>query len=63
MGKNAYQTMKNIWNAKNAVEKLIELLKILKSGKKINIESGPCSVARPIPQRRMYKACIEGEKI
>ena len=46
MGYNAYFTIKNIWNADNASNKLIQLIKYLnKQEKALKSEKGPCSVA------------------
>lgn len=63
MGKAAYQTMVDTWNAEHATEKLIMLLRALKAGKTPDIQSGPCSVAKPIPQWRMFRAVRKGETI
>lgn len=46
MGRNAYLTIKNTWNAKNAVNKLMQLIKFLKKQEvTLNNMKGPCSVA------------------
>ncbi|MBQ8546299.1 MAG: glycosyltransferase family 4 protein [Clostridia bacterium] len=46
MGKNAYNTMKNEWNATVATERLLILAEELKNNKKCTLyEGGPCSVA------------------
>ncbi len=46
MGKNAYYTMKNEWNAKVAAERFLKLAEELKNNKKCTLyENGPCSVA------------------
>ena len=46
LGKNAYNTMINMWNAKNAAERFLNLAEELKNNKKCTLyENGPCSVA------------------
>lgn len=46
LGKNAYKSLKEEWNAKIAAERLLELAEILKNNKKCErFEKGPCSQA------------------
>lgn len=46
LGKNAYGTMINTWNAKTAAERFLNLAEELKNNKKCTLyENGPCSVA------------------
>lgn len=44
--KNAYLTMVNDWNPKNAASRLLQLLPSIIEGKAISFENGPCSIAR-----------------
>lgn len=55
LGYNAYYTMLNTWNAETATENFLQLCEGLLYGKKAEIPEGPCSIAGPIPQRRMYE--------
>jgi len=48
MGKNAYYTLKNTWNAKVAAERLLKLADGLLSGNQIKFATGPCSRANII---------------
>lgn len=46
LGKNAYKSLKEEWNAKIAAERLLELAEILKNNKECEqYENGPCSKA------------------
>lgn len=45
LGLNAYNTIKETWNAKEATKRLIELSKSLINGKQLNFDDGPCSTA------------------
>jgi glycosyltransferase involved in cell wall biosynthesis len=47
----AYNTLKQTWNAKNASNRLIKLSESLLSGKKIEYEDGPCSRAEVESQK------------
>ncbi len=61
MGRNAFLTMKTTWNAAHAAESLVKLMEALKAGHAPDIQSGPCSKAYPIPQRKVYRAIIRGK--
>jgi glycosyltransferase involved in cell wall biosynthesis len=63
LGKNAYYTLKQTWNAKTAAENLIKLFSSFNNGVNADIKDGPCSIAKRIFQWKMYKTCIKGEKI
>ena len=41
--RNAYMTMRNAWNPKNAAANLLQLINDLKNGKDTSIIDGPCS--------------------
>ena len=46
MGRNAYQTIQEVWNAENAAGKLLRLIKHLTEKQEEDIDpTGPCSVA------------------
>lgn len=45
LGKNAYDTMANIWNAECASKNLLSLIKSIQEGSTSNISEGPCSPA------------------
>ena len=48
-GKNAYLTMKNLWNAQVSVKRFIQLCEVIKSQKQTSLfENGPCSKAKLI---------------
>ena len=50
MGKNAYLTMKEMWNSENAAKRLIELAQTILNGDKNPdiFETGVCSKAKEI---------------
>lgn len=48
LGKNAYQTIIDTWNAEKAASNFIQLCEALLKGKDTPIESGPCSKAEII---------------
>ena len=43
MGKKAYQTLVDTWNAMQAAERLLELIGDIQAGRKSRFENGPCS--------------------
>lgn len=43
--RNAYNTMKSLWNPSNAARSLLQLIDDLQNGKESSIENGPCSKA------------------
>lgn len=56
IGRTAYKTMVEIWNAENAAARLLELSNdLLKKGKSTRYEVGPCSKARLL-KNGWYKA-------
>lgn len=55
LGKNAYLSISNTWNAKAATKKLVHLCEALLNNEELEIRSGPCSIAKPIRQWEMYK--------
>ena len=59
LGKNAYKTISETWNAKIAAERLLILFDSLIKGENFYVEEGPCSKAESIPQRKMYNSIIQ----
>lgn len=57
LGENAYYTIKNLWGPHIAAENFIKLAEALLNNKKFKIAEGPCSVAKVVKQRQMYKFC------
>lgn len=45
LGRNAYTTLQNVWNANNATNRLLALYEAIKKGEAIKYEDGPCSNA------------------
>lgn len=54
-GKRAYETVFKIWNAKNAAKRFLNLVKKIEKKKTITEEDGPCSIAMPISNKKMYQ--------
>ena len=55
LGRNAYHTIVKEWNAETAAERLYQLCRRVFFGEKEQIpESGPCSAAPVISERKMY---------
>lgn len=52
LGKNAYYTIMNTWNAKIASKRLIQLIEFVKDGKGTPFTEGPCSLAEIIDERK-----------
>ena len=56
MGKNAYQTIEKLWNARTAAQRLLEFC----GHKNVNAYGeGPCSKAIPVREGKMYKKLIK----
>lgn len=55
IGKQAYRTLAEEWNAKNAAVNFLKLAQSILNRKKIEIPSGPCSVAEVVSQKKMYE--------
>lgn len=43
LGKNAYDTIKNMWNAEVATDRLLTLIECIKNGTPVPYTTGPCS--------------------
>lgn len=55
IGKQAYRTLAEEWNAKNAAVNFLKLAQSILNGKKNEIPSGPCSAAEVVSQKKMYE--------
>lgn len=55
LGRQAYKTLSETWNARNAAANFIYLSQAILNGEKVEISDGPCSVAKPVRQRKMYQ--------
>ena len=63
LGKAAYETIVNMWNASNAANRFIALSSKLLEGKSFFEEEGPLSKAENISMRHAYKLCRKDEVI
>lgn len=52
LGRNAYETIHETWNAKVAAERLLQFCKTPDTNL---YESGPCSKEKPVRERKMYR--------
>ena len=59
MGRAAYETIRDIWNADNAARELLRFAKGLEGGEIVPAKEGPLSVAPVISPRRMYRAMTD----
>lgn len=57
IGKKAYQTLEETWNAETAADRFLQLCDGLDKGKPAYFEEGPCSCADRIAQKDMYEYC------
>lgn len=55
LGENAYKTIIEEWNAENAAYRLKQLCEKILLHETFYVENGPCSIASPIKQWKMYK--------
>ena len=62
LGKNAYNTLNNTWNAKVAASRFIELSNNLINNRNIAFDNGPCSISKSILQWNMFKECIKEKR-
>ncbi len=64
LGRNAYHTIVKEWNAETAAERLYQLCRRVFFGEQEKIsESGPCSVAPVISERKMYRYLTNKNKV
>lgn len=61
MGRAAYETIRDTWNAEHAAKELLRFISALQQGEIAPAKEGPLSVAPPISPRRMYRAMTEGK--
>ena len=59
LGRAAYETIRDIWNADHAAKELLRFARGLMQGEIIPARSGPLSTAPVISPRRMYQAMME----
>ena len=45
MGKSAYMTIRDEWNASNAAVRLLQLIQCIKNNEQTPFQNGPCSKA------------------
>ena len=55
LGRNAYLTIKEIWNAECASRRFVNLCEGLLSGNAIEFEKGPCSREKNFSRRKVVK--------
>ena len=61
MGRAAYETIRDMWNADNAARELLRFAEKLTEGKIVPAKDGPLSAAPVISPRRMYRAMMGSE--
>ena len=54
LGRQAYSTLVEEWNAENAANNFLQLAQAILNGEEIEISCGPCSIAKTVSQRKMY---------
>lgn len=59
MGRAAYETIRDTWNADNAAQELLIFSRGLMQGDILPAQTGPLSKAPVISPRRMYRAMVE----
>lgn len=59
MGRAAYETIRDTWNADNAARELLRFARGMMQGEIIPAQTGPLSAAPVISPRRMYHAMME----
>ncbi len=60
LGRAAYETIRDIWNAEHAAKELVRFAECLLHGNIAPAQSGPLSVAEPVRPGKMYRAMIDG---
>lgn len=55
LGRKAYGTIRDMWNADCAASNALKLFSALLKGENIEIDAGPCSKAEPVLQWNMYR--------
>ena len=59
LGREAYKTLENVWNANVAAERFLKLANGLLMDENISFQDGPCSKASVIRQHNMYYYSIK----
>ena len=59
LAKNAYNTVQQEWNPKNASKRLIELYNYLTTSNSLRESKGVCGIAPNIKQKDMYNYCVK----
>lgn len=62
MGRAAYETIRDLWNADHAARELLRFAGELLGGGIVPAQDGPLSMAAPIRPGRMYQLMMEEEK-
>ena len=60
MGRAAYETIRDMWNAEHAAEELLRFVSDLQKGRIIAAEEGPLSNAPVIRPGKMYQSMMDG---
>lgn len=60
LGRAAYETIRDTWNAEHAAKELLRFSESLLHGEITPAAAGPLSVAEPIRPGKMYRAMIDG---
>ena len=61
MGRAAYETIRDMWNAEHAAQELLRFAGGLMRGEIVPAEAGPLSTAPAISPRRMYRAMMDSQ--
>ena len=54
LGIEAYRTLRDVWNAEYATDRLLQLFKSTLDGKQLDYEQGPCSKAEILSHKFLY---------
>lgn len=60
MGRAAYETIRDMWNAEHAAKELLRFVSDLQKGRIIEAEEGPLSKAPVIRPGKMYQSMMDG---
>lgn len=60
MGRRAYETIRDVWNAEHAAKELLRFTAALLRGEIIPAMEGPLSGAPPVKPGNMYRAMLDG---
>lgn len=63
LGKQAYKTIDELWNADVAAKRFLVLSEKLKKGEDTPFNDGPCSKAKSISDRQMYDYLVSGKTL